>query len=76
MDYFAELKKECANQMGAHVGCAVANTAEGIHKALTYAMARAKYVDDKAKAIMIASAWQWADCEETYHKMKEEKKGN
>ena len=77
MDYFAEFKKETAAQMAALVGCAVENSSQGIHQALTYAMARAKYVDDKAKAIMIASAWMWADCEETYHKMKEsEKKGN
>lgn len=72
MDHFAELKKECANQLGALTGRAVQNSHDGIHDALEYALCKAKYAKDKATAIMIAAAWTWADCEETYHAMKHE----
>lgn len=71
MEKFLMMKKEAITQLAILAECNVENSQQGVCDAVACVFEHGSYRDG-AKALMIASQWMWADCEERYHANNEQ----
>ena len=66
MDKFKKMKEEARTQLAILAETNIENSEAGICAAIERVFHYGSYKDG-AKAVMIASQWMWAHCEECYH---------